>query len=491
MQPPNVLLLVMDTARASSVLPTESPGVMPTIEQLTHEGTIYKNAITTAPWTLPSHASLFSGQYTTDHGTHAGSKTFDPKIDTIFEKLQKSGYQTVAISNNSWISPEFGFGRGFEDFYLNIEPIPGGAELADIARYNKMGKQIHGVLNKLSISNALPTLINAAYARFIYKRYDDGAMVANWRIKHWLKKKWDQDAPFCMFVNYLEPHLKYDPPRSFRYDHLSEDISKDDIESANQDAWKYVCGSVEMTEHEFDALEALYKGELSYLDYRIREIYKFLDARGILDDTVLIITGDHGENIGDHNLMDHQYSLYDTLLRVPLIVRYPDIVPTNQSVSSLIELRDLYPTLINITNIDSSLPSSVSEYTLPKIGIKNDPEQRDYTISEYLVPQPSLESLSEQSDVDKKELKQFDKALRCIRTNKYKFIEGTGNHEELYNIRTDPVESNNLIDIHPEIANDLRDKLHTKFGRIKKGIPNERGQMQESTQQQLEDLGYI
>lgn len=491
MQPPNVLLIVMDTARASNVLPSENPDVMPTIEQLTHEGTVFKNAITTAPWTLPSHASLFSGQYTTAHGTHAGSKSFDPNCDTIIEHLQKSGYQTVAVSNNSWISPEFGFDRGFEDFYLNIEPIPGGAELADVARYDKISDRMHGLLDKLSVSNAIPTLINAAYAQFIYKRYDDGALVANWRIKHWLKKNWNSNEPFCMFVNYLEPHLKYNPPRGFRYDHLPEHISKEDTKNANQDAWRYVSGSVEMTDHELDALEALYNGELSYLDYRIKDIYDFLDERDILDNTVFIVIGDHGENIGDHHLMDHQYCLYDTLIRVPLIVRYPDSVPANQSVSSLVELRDLYPTLMKIANIESSLPTSVSEHILPKIGIESRQEKRQYTISEYLVPQPSIESLSEKSGTDKKELKRFDQALRCIRTNKYKYIEGTNNHEELFDLQADPGESNNLISTHAEIADDLRNKLHSELGELKRGDTKDKDQMQESTRQRLENLGYI
>lgn len=480
---PNVLLIVMDTARIDRAF---DPNVMPNLDRIASEGTRFSGAFSTAPWTLPSHASIFTGQYTSDHNTHAGTKRFDPDTPTLAEALAKTGYQTVAVSNNTWVSSDFGFDRGFEEFYVGWELVQGGADLPTIAKsYQGVVSQARAVGRELLSTDAPQTLINAAYTKLLRKRYDDGARVTNWRIDRWLSKKQDERRPFFMFVNYLEAHLEYDPPKRFRERFLG-DIDPDFADAANQDAWAYVCGEVDMDDQEFDALSALYDAELAYLDHRIGKVYENLEKRGLLEDTVIAIVADHGENIGDHGLMDHQYCLYDTLTHVPLVIRLPEGIEHATDGDALIELRDLYPTILDIANADQTGCELVSSQSLL------DGVERAQVVSEYLTPQPSIDALETRVGKVSTDIERYDRALRSVRTTEWKYIEGTDGSEELYNIEVDPQETTNVANDHPDVCDELAELLVTERGELVRGDRNgSAAAVDKMTEQRLEDLGYL
>lgn len=481
---PNILLMVMDTARADRA---SDPEVMPNIERIASEGKQFTNAFSTAPWTLPSHGSIFTGQYPSDHGAHAGTKRFRPDSPVLAEQLNDNGYQTVGISNNTWVSSEFGFDRGFEEFYVGWELVQGGADLPTIAKSHQgMVSQARAISRELLSTEAPKTLINAAYTKLLRKHYDNGARVTNWRIDRWLSSKRDNQRPFFMFVNYLEPHLEYDPPKRFREQFFSKDINLRTPDRVNQDPWAYVCGEIEMDNQDFDTLSALYNAELAYLDYRIGEVYDTLKERDLLSNTVILIVADHGENIGDHGLMDHQYCLYDTLIHVPLIIRCPQRLELETKEESLVELRDLYPTILDVIGANQPEDERVSDQSLlNKVN-------REHVIGEYLAPQPSINTLFERIDEASAEIEQYDRALRSLRTTEWKYIEGTDGSEELYNINVDPEETTNVANDYPHICADLAERLATIRGELSRGDRNElTTKIDTGTQQRLEDLGYL
>lgn len=493
---PNVLYLVMDTARAQSALPSENPGIMPNLESFQKGATTFSDAITSAPWTLPSHASMFTGQYTTDHGTNASSLTFEPEVTPLAEQLRQSGYETMAISNNSWISPEFGFDAGFDHFYGGWELLKGGVDLQGVIRENSSRiQQFKEIVNKLTLNNFHRTILNTAYAWGYHKRYDYGAKFTNYRIKRLLGKIWDRSQPFFLFVNYLEPHLTYDPPKPHRYKHIPDDLSQEQLESVDQKPWEYLAGNADMTEDDFRALEALYEGELSYLDYRLGQLFDFLRSEGILDETLVFVVGDHGENIGDHGLMDHQYCLNDTLLRVPLIVRHPELIPSGWKTNALIELRDLYPTILDLCDINVSLDESVSSFSLSEDGYIDEMTVRDrkFVFAEYTIPQPDLDELRSRTDDEDilRFLDSLDKSLRCVRTRKWKFIRGTNGSHQLFDRESDPNETMNIAKDHQEVVADLKDRLESCFDPLDEISKSSFEEIKPGTQKRLSDLGYI
>lgn len=486
MNQPNILLIVMDTARAQNVLDRRE--VMPNLHRIANEGVTFTNAFTNGPWTLPSHASMFTGQYTSDHGTYASSKHFEPEVPTLAERLQETGYQTVSFSNNTWISPEFGFDRGFEDFFVGWELFDSEADLVTIAKENDtLYSQLQEIGKELFSLDAPHTLLNALYAQFIRRQYDSGALVTNWRIKRWLSKQREPDRPFFMFVNYLEPHLEYDPPGSFRDRFLPDDLDSQLLEQVNQDAWAYIGGQIEMDDDDFRALEALYKAELHYLDHRLGKLYDYLDENELLEDTALLIVGDHGENLGEHGFMDHQYCLYDTLLHVPLIARYSDSFSSGIESEAMVELRDLYPTILELADVDVSTDSASST----KSVVDGPDVHREHVIAEYITPQPSMEALENRIGEVTDAVRKFDRGLRSVRTDEWKYIEGTDGSTELYNVRNDPSETDDLSKEQPDVMDSLASVLISDLGeqRYSENEPDE--EMDPAAKQRLEDLGYL
>jgi len=487
MDRPNILVIVMDTARAQNALPMENPAILPNLKSLADDGATFTQAITTAPWTLPSHASMFTGQYTRDHGTHAGSKLFTPKFEPLPELLRNEGYDTVGISNNTWISPTFGFDKGFEDFYQSWELFSSDTDLSDVIRNNQnWNTKLYQLLQRVRWSEAHRSLGNALYAKFFQNRYDDGALLTNHRIKKWIGERSESDRPFFMFVNYIEPHLDYDPPRSFRYKHLPDDISPEKADDANQDQWGYVSGDVQMEGWEFRALEALYNAELEYLDYRLGNIVSFLRKQGIFENTFIAVLGDHGENIGEHGLMDHQYSLHDTLLHVPLILHYPESISERTVIESQVEIRDLFPTILDITGVQSPDLDSISENKLLSTEVS-----RDRTFAEYVTPQPAIETLEQRVDDAAEEISKFDRTLRCIRTDAWKFVQGSDGSEWLFDLRNDPEEINNVVNDHSKRTQRLSKKLEEVYGPMTTVGSSNMDEVDDSTQKRLEELGYI
>jgi len=483
---PNILVIVMDTARFDTVRRGISEGILSNVRDLSTDATVFTECHANGPWTLPSHGSLFTGQYPSDHGAHAGTKHFDPSVPTVAQRLKERGYRTCAYSNNTWISPEFGFDRGFDDFMLRWELVEGGKDPSGLAKAGSMRDRLR-VIHKLITPDLPNTILNLLYATYLYytDTEDDGARCATDRIIKWIRR--NDDRPFFLFANYTEPHLRYDPPAGYRYRHLPDELSRSDLDEVPQDPWGYITGTVDMTDRDFQALSSLYLSELEYLDDQLGRLFDALDDRGILDETAVFILGDHGENIGDHGLMDHQYCVRESLTHVPLICRYPEVFSGRER-DGLIELRDLYPTILSIAGDRSGAkPSSVSrldlsEFDQPGFG-------REYSISEYLEPQPSMQALRKKVGTAGS-ARQYDHALRCLRTDEWTYIENSDGGEELYYRAADPKETSDVSESNPEKVAELRELLLEDQGELVRN-PGERRMISGRTRRRLEDMGYI
>ncbi|PSP77004.1 sulfatase [Halobacteriales archaeon QS_1_68_20] len=487
MESPNVLLVVLDTARAKTVLPEMEDGHMPELRSISGEGVTFTGATTTGPWTVPSHASLFTGQYTSDHGTHGGDPRFASEVPSLASRLGADGYRTAGLSANSWVSPEFGFDEGFDSFSMKWERVWSDVDLMPIYDEDTVPDRLRALADVLTARNAPRTLLNAFYAKFLAGRHDDGARNETRRAVKWIRERAGDERPFFLFVNYIEPHLEYDPPETYRRQVLESD-QRERAEEVNQDPWEYVAGDAHMDEEDFEVLERLYRGELRYVDDQIGRLYDVLDETGQLEDTVIVIVGDHGENVGDHGLMDHQYCLYETLLRVPLVVRYPDRFGAGTTCGGPVEVRDLYPTILDLAGVDVPSDETVSDHSL--VPDDGGVPTRDHAIAEYVTPQPSMDALREKVESFRTETTRFDRALRSIRTETWKLIEGSDGSVELYDLASDPDEGVDVSSDHESVVADLRSELEASRGPLTRGATGEVC-MTDQSKRRLEDLGYL
>lgn len=411
--PPNILLLVLDCVRFDGLHCNGNPRpVTPNLDALAAQSRHYTQARAAAVWTLESHASLFTGLHPRQHGVNVETRWLDASIPTMAERLQQVGYETAAFSTNAWVGPHFGLDRGFEHFSSLWRIFPG------------MGKAPFPFWEK-------------ALRKRLLERHDKGAAKLNRHVQRWWRRRRHSDRPFFLFGLYLDAHLPYRPPPGYG-ERLLDAPALDAARAANQDAWAYMAGETAMTEADFSGLRALYDAEISYVDEQVGELLAFLRSVGALDNTVIIVTADHGENIGDHGLMDHQYCVYDTLARVPLLIRHSDFAPGSDDAP--IQHTDLLPMLLDLVedNPPSPIPHppSIIQYTAPHRH-------------RFARRHPDFDPAA----------RGFERTFDAIVQDGYKLIRSSRGDLELFDLTVDPAETTDLAHSNFDLTSALSDSL--------------------------------
>ncbi|SDR34710.1 sulfatase [Natronobacterium texcoconense] len=485
----NVVLVVLDTARATSV----GERTTPTLTGLAEEGTTFDNAFAAAPWTLPSHASMFTGTYPSEHGAHGGHTYLDAEFRTIPEAFADAGYRTIGVSNNTWLTEEFGFDRGFDELRKGWQYIQSDADMGAVVRGEDRREKIQAAREHLFDGNPLVNAANILYSEVFQPSGDDGADRSTTWIANWLENR-REDRPFFLFCNFIEPHVEYDPPREYAERFLPDGMSYDEATDIRQDPRAYDCGDYGLSDRDFAALRGLYRAELAYVDDQLAEIRTALEDAGEWEDTIFVVCGDHGEHIGERDFFGHQYNLYDTLLDVPLVAHGGPFTDGGRR-SELVQLLDLPATLLEAAGIDDPelLEQGSGQSLVPLVSDAHTTRTRDAVFAEYVAPQPSIERLEARfgEDAIPDRVREFDRRLRAIRTNEYKYVEGSDGFERLHDVSSDPSETTNIVADKPERARRLRNRLEERFGPLSEDAAHDEVEMRTDTKERLADLGYL
>jgi arylsulfatase A-like enzyme len=308
---PNILILMMDTqgARNMSVYGYRKP-TTPRLEEIAAEGVLFLNHFTTSPWTYPAHSSLFTGRYESGHGCGAQHEALEPGLPSLPEVLTRNGYRTVAFTNNSFAVSNFhgNPGVGFQELYRYSDVMPThlgpGEEILD------------------AVEPYIPPDDP--------DRQDKGAYKVAGLAKKWIEDNAQgTDAPFFMFINYMEPHDPYRAPEPFRSRFLDPGFDYERAMKRHGGQFPTSFGTDPLSLEEFLALRCLYDASTATCDDRIGLLVDELRRMGVLDDTLLFITGDHGDILGEQPqyAFHAQHGLWDHVLKTPLIVRYPAAFP--------------------------------------------------------------------------------------------------------------------------------------------------------------------
>jgi arylsulfatase A-like enzyme len=480
---PNVVVLVADTTRVDDAY---DPDVAPTLAALADRGTRATRAFSAAPWTLPSHASLLTGTHTSKHGAHAGHERLDGRLPMLSECFSDAGYETVCVSSNTWLSAESGFDRGFDTFHHTWQLVQSGNALSELVDVTEE-RRTRAVVRRLFDGNPLANVANVLYRYLVRGQSDDGAARSTEWISKWLHDR-PGDEPFFLLVNYLEPHLEYRPPQRLVEQYLPADATYGMAMDVPQEPWEYLAGNVSLTERDFRLLRALYRAEIAYVDEQLAALNEALRTAGELEDTVFVVTSDHGENVGDHELMDHQYCLYDTLVHVPLVLAGGGF-DGQDDLTDLVSLVDLAPTLLDEAGIVA--PDARDSFQGVSFHPDADPEPREFVISEYAEPQPSMAALERKFEDLPADVYEYDRSLQAIRTEEYKLVRGSDGHRELYDVGLDAEETTNIVDRQRSVADELESTLDDWLASFDHVAPTESVAISGDRKERLEQLGYL
>lgn len=303
---PNVLLITIDSLRADHLhCYGYARETSPQIDRLAAEGALFEATIAAAPWSLPTHASIFTGLAASIHGCQDVKHRLPASHVTLAELLKNTGYATAGFVSSPYLHPVFGLSEGFDD-YVDCGSASAGR-----------GKP----------TPTSPALVAAA--------------------REWLQK--NTRRPFLMFVNFWDAHFDYTPPPPFdtRFDPdyeggISGERFLDDLR-INPD----------MPQRDLDHLVALYDGEIAWVDQHVGQLLDAFKAAGLLDSTMVVLTSSHGTAFFEHRLKGHRQSLYDEVIRVPLVMRFPARIPAKRRYSEQARSIDLLPTVTGLLGMPS------------------------------------------------------------------------------------------------------------------------------------------
>lgn len=426
---PNVLLIVLDTARADAFEPYgAAPGSSPTFSELARRGGGARDARAPACWTVPSHASMFSGLRPRASGLirAPGGRPHGcrPVMEGLRERLipevmRQSGYTTAAVSTNLWLTPQSGFATGFDDFVT-----------IDTRRQAEM--------------SSTGTIARARWAgEALRARADDGAAQARATIEAWLESP--PSKPFFWFVNLVECHSPYLPPRPYNDLGVRDRLraAAEAREHLTMDAiWRACAGGFDVPSEALGRMRHLYARAVRSMDDWLAAILERLDDRALLDDTLVIITSDHGENFGEGGLMGHAYSLDERLLRVPLATAGPGA--------------DRIPPQLSLT----ALPRSIAA----ACGIEQHPWAEsgrcsDVAVAEFDPPatrdDPRVEQAMRRWGLDPDLADRITTPITAAVAGRRKLVI-RGDREELYDLASDPEEATPL---RPEPGDEVVERL--------------------------------
>jgi len=332
---PNVLFLILDTVRARSLsLYGHARPTTPNLEELASRGVVFESAIATSPWTLPSHASMFTGRYP-DRLSANWHVPLDASDRTLAEAFRDAGYATGGfVANLIYATYEEGLDRGF--LHYEDHPLNWGTLLRSMA----LGRRI---VDARSLRPLIGTdeMVNRRTAEDI-----------NQALLQWVDDVPD-DRPFFAFLNYYDAHEPYLPP-----DRYFERIAGRPRPHRLSPLRRYALyqRSRQATPEEIALEELSYEASIAYLDDQIGRLLQALDDRGQLHNTLVIVTSDHGEEFGEHGTFYHGHTLYLDALRVPLILAWPGHLPPGYRVTAPASLRDLAATIASLALGDRDFP---------------------------------------------------------------------------------------------------------------------------------------
>lgn len=512
---PNVLFIVLDTHRADRLgCYGYARGTSPNLDAFAAQATVFENAVSPGQWTIPAHASMFSGEFPTTHGTVQSSDALDPRFRTLAERLKTLGYQTVGFCNNPLVGVlNNNLKRGFDVFYNYGGAIPTVPEkkkkgLAKFfhkiwSRYTQLLRKISYPVQNLIAQNGrvfnfiLNPLLVPLWAKHAHFKGDAPVSIRD--LVEFLEHR-REAQPLFLFLNVMETHLPYSPPDPFitKFAPIVKQNpqARAFLNRYNTQALHWLLPMKKpFTPLEYETLSSMYDAEVAYQDEALGQLLTLLDTPYHRANTLVIIAGDHGEMLGEHQIMGHGLGVYQELIRVPLIIRYPGQTE-GARVSQAVSTTHLFHTVLDAVHVETVETTYAPEVDVRSCSLlplaKGMGQPPANIFSEAFPPEHVLNIMRKRTpDL----LAEFPSEANhwAIYRQGYKLIEIENHTGELYFLPDDPRENQPLAD--PDRTGVLRHELGSFLERAAARRPQHLdGSVSlddEQLRQRLRGLGYL
>jgi arylsulfatase A-like enzyme len=459
---PDVVIVTLDTVRADHLsLYGYERDTTPRLEQLAREATLYTRAIASSDLTLSTHASLFTGMYARHHGARLGRFTGASRLSgrnaTLAEILGQEGYRTLAVVGNpTYLAARYGLARGFEH-YDDRRPVPFYPDLPPYLLARPLSAALEAIAPLDNSFRAAP---------YGYRR----AAEVNREVEALLERAYAPEDPLFLFVNYMDAHTPYDPPSPFDRRYPGRLAPEQDPPSMD------ALGAIRKLERELGEAErrhlvSQYDGEIAYVDHHLGRLFELLQELGIYEGSLIIVTSDHGEALGEHGLLGHGVSVYQNQVYVPLLIKFPE-QREPAIVDELVSTVDLLPTVLDMLGLPIPAPAEGT-------SLAPGASRRIRSVLAESYPGVFLHRAHPR----------FRRVARAVFAGDLKLIATTAGGRELYDLSRDPEERDNLYDADAP-PRELEDELARWLASRRAVRPGEKAILDDDARERLRALGY-
>jgi arylsulfatase A-like enzyme len=507
---PNILLIVLDTLRRDRLgaygytRPTS-----PELDRFARDATRFERAIAPAQWTIPSHASMFTGVYPSTHMLTQANRLLSGAFPTLAEVLQSAGYHTTAFCNNPLVGAiDHGLGRGFSDFYNYGSAVPQRPNESERPLYSafmrrfrpfarKVGNQFaqHDALFRMALNPFWVPI----WTKYINFKGNTSASIDD-LIAYWGSYfAGGAEKPLFAFLNLMQSHLPFQPPQDF-VDRVAPALRNDRRAYAYMGrfnthgaAWASPPDKP-LEDWQQRTLNDFYDAEIAHQDDHLGRLLRMLETTGALENTLVLITADHGECLGEHDLFGHGFAVHQELVHVPLILRGADRVPKGGTVRENVSTRRIYHTLLDVAGARPPLATDdpnadVSGLSL-LYAVRGEDTEADITFTEAIPPSTFLHVIEHHRPAVVERLR-LNQTWRGIYSGDHKLMLAGEMPHALYDVRNDPDEIDNLLQRSPALAADLtRRVLHFAQAGANESSAVQ-GEVSDEVMEQLRALGYV
>ena len=430
---PDVLMIVMDTTRSqSSSTYGYERDTTPTLDRLADEGLVFLDANAPATWSLPAHAALFTGTFPSYNNANGETRFLDESLPTMAETFVQKGWESYAFSANPHISDSFGLTRGFQHNDRAWVKGTSGRNFSFIYR----------VVDALGISTV----------------DDKGGADVIVHIEDWMDSRPKDDGPAFVFVNFLEAHFPFRQlPEEYRTAYQNQDMNT--LREIDQIAFGVQFGrqlTPEEMEFVHQPLIDLYDGGGKYTDFLVGEVIRVFEEAGRLDNTVVVVLGDHGEVVGEHGAFGHVTPVLEQDFRVPLVFRYPPRIDGGTRIEDAVTTTGTYATVMDLAGLGAPPVVQVGSL-MPAVSGE---EVGKPVLAERFEEEMLAARFAEGASNGTGPLVNPRGRYRTFRTGPYKLVQHDTDGTFLYNLEEDPGEDH---DLWPEADPALKVRLEREL----------------------------